>query len=258
MGSATSRLSGTGLKHCTLWKADRSPACRAVMMALDSMNLSITEVDINMDKGEHRTQEMINLNPLQTLPVFKDRELVICDSHAICTYLAGRYCDSGRLLPQDPGGRSIVDQHLHYNSSIIYPRFKAAAYPIIYESCNFVMPQQIADIDGTYSDLECMLYKRTWFGGSWATLSDIVFASTVSTLNVMVPIDKEKYPRLSSWLYRISDELYFVTANRKGLCEFSRRIDCSSVFDDTEFKCPRSSLARRGQQLKESNLEETR
>lgn len=46
-------------RHCTLWKADRSPACRAVMMALDALDLNITEVDVNMDKGEHRSPEMI-------------------------------------------------------------------------------------------------------------------------------------------------------------------------------------------------------
>lgn len=46
-------------RNVTLWKTDRSPACRAVMMALDAMNLSINEVDVNMDRGEHRTPEMM-------------------------------------------------------------------------------------------------------------------------------------------------------------------------------------------------------
>lgn len=29
------------------------------MMALDALDLNITEVDVNMDKGEHRSPEMI-------------------------------------------------------------------------------------------------------------------------------------------------------------------------------------------------------
>lgn len=224
MGLSASKKLSSGLKHCTLWKADRSPACRAVMMSLDAMNLSVTEVDINIDKEEHKTPQMLSLNPLQTLPVFKDRELVLCDSHAICTYLAGRYCDSGRLLPKDPGGRSIVDQHMHYNSGILYPRFRAAAYPILYGNCKYLNAQQIMDIECTYYDLECMLVGKCWFGGSWATLSDIIFASSVSTLNILVPVDKYKFPRLSGWLYRVSEELFYVTANKKGLCEFTKRI----------------------------------
>lgn len=34
------------------------------MMALDSMNLSITEVDVNMDKGEHRGPEIAAVSSL--------------------------------------------------------------------------------------------------------------------------------------------------------------------------------------------------
>lgn len=58
------------------------------------------------------------------------------------------------------------------------------------------MPHQIIEIEAAYTDLEKMLMARTWFGGSWATLSDIVFASTVSTLNIMVPIDRAKWVKL--------------------------------------------------------------
>ncbi|KAM3959419.1 LOW QUALITY PROTEIN: glutathione S-transferase 1-like [Aphomia sociella] len=191
MGAGRSKTAITNsLKTCTLWKADRSPACRAVMMTLGAMNLSITEVDINMDKAEHRTPEMIVLNPLQTLPVFRDRELVLCDSQAINTYLASRYNDCGRLLPTDPGG-ALVDQLLHFNSGVLYPRYHCAANAILYHNCNYVMPQQIYDIECAYRDLENMLVGRT-FGGSWPTLADISIAATVSTLDILVPIDKLK------------------------------------------------------------------
>ncbi|KAJ0174368.1 hypothetical protein K1T71_010514 [Dendrolimus kikuchii] len=246
MGTTGSKtVAASSLKHCTLWKADRSPASRAVMMALDSLSLSITEVDLNLDKGEHRAPEIIMMNPLQTLPILKDRELVLHDSHAINAYLATRYCNSGRLLPKDPGGRALIDQLLHYNSSILYPRFRAASNPILYENCNFVMPQQVSDIERSYADLENMLSGRNWFGGCWPTLADISLGATVSTLNILVPVDKLRFPRISSWLYRLSEEVFYITANKKGLQEFSRRIDRGCITDDKEFKCPRSSVRRR-------------
>lgn len=49
-------------RHCTLWKADRSPACRSVMMALDAMDISLTEVDLNMDKAEHTVSDIAAVN----------------------------------------------------------------------------------------------------------------------------------------------------------------------------------------------------
>ncbi|XP_072942790.1 glutathione S-transferase 1-like isoform X2 [Epargyreus clarus] len=216
------------------------------MMALDAMNISVTEVDLDIDKAEHRAAEIAVMNPLQTLPIFKDRELVLCDSHAISTYLASRYCCMDNILPRDPGGRALVDQLMFYNGGVLHPRYCAAAYPILYENCRFVMPQQLCDIESAYMDLESMLCGRTWFGGSWITLADVALTATVSTMNVLVPIDKKRYPRLSTWLFRMSDEMFYVTANKKGLEEFTKRIDCGRVYDQGEFKrCPRSSCTRR-------------
>lgn len=55
------------------------------------------------------------------------------------------------------------------------------------------MPQQVSDIECSYNDLEGMLGGHTWYGGAWPSLSDITIAATVSTLNVMVPIDSTRY-----------------------------------------------------------------
>lgn len=66
-------------------------------------------------------------------------------------------------------------------------------YPILYDDCRHVMPQQVSDIECSYNDLESMLGAHTWFGGAWPTLSDITIAATVSTLNVMVPINSTRY-----------------------------------------------------------------
>lgn len=55
------------------------------------------------------------------------------------------------------------------------------------------MPQQVSDIECSYSDLENMLGGHQWFGGAWPTLSDVTIVATVSTLNIMVPIDSTRY-----------------------------------------------------------------
>lgn len=55
------------------------------------------------------------------------------------------------------------------------------------------MPQQVSDIECSYNEMEIMLGEHTWFGGTWPTLSDITLVATVSTLNVMVPIDATRY-----------------------------------------------------------------
>ncbi|CAK1550265.1 unnamed protein product [Leptosia nina] len=223
MGKVGSKPMAT-LKHCTLWKADRSPSCRAVMMGLDAMNISITEVDVDIDKAEHRAQDIVAMNPFQTLPIFKDRELILTDSHSINTYLAARYHNCNKLLPRDPGGRAVVDQLLLYNCGVLQPRYRAAADPILYENCRFVLPDQIYEIESSYSDLDGILSGRPWLTGSLMTLADISIAATVSTMNILVPVDKKKFPNLIRWMYTMSEESFYSTANDKGLEEFARRI----------------------------------
>nr|XP_032520109.1 glutathione S-transferase 1-like isoform X2 [Danaus plexippus plexippus] len=216
------------------------------MMALDAMNISLTEVDVNMDKAEHRESELTTMNPKQSLPILKDRNLILCDSHAINTYIASRYCRSDYTLPEDPAGRAIVDQLLHFNSGVLQPNYRAACHPIFYENCQFVAPQFVNEIEHSYQDLENMLVGRAWFSGSRYTLGDIAIASTVSTLNVVVPIDEKRFPLLSGWLFKMSEQPFYITANKKGLQEFWKRIDSGNDADNSEVKkMQRTSLTRR-------------
>ncbi|XP_063366785.1 glutathione S-transferase 1-like [Cydia amplana] len=248
MGGSSSRPLTTSLKHCTLWKADRSPACRAVLMALDAMNIDVHEVDVNMDKEEHKSPEILSMNPLQTLPILKDRDLIISDSQAITTYLASRYCTemSKFLLPPGPSSRALVDQFLHFNSSVLYPQYKAASNPILHGTLRIVDEKTNDEIQCAYADMERMLAKRAWFSsGNWPSLGDISLAATVSTLDVLVPIDVSNFPKLSCWLHRMAEEKFFCTANKKGLSEFKRRIECGNCFNHNESKYPRNSEDRR-------------
>ncbi|XP_026320643.1 glutathione S-transferase 1-like [Hyposmocoma kahamanoa] len=251
--SSSKKAAGIVLKNCTVWKADRSPACRSVLMALDALNLSIKEVDVNMDRDEHKAPDMIAMNSLQTLPILKDHRSVITDSHAIMTYLASRYgyprFRRGYLLPRDPGDRARIEQLMHYNSGVLQPKYRVAAYPILYNDCRHVMPQQVSDIECSYNEMEIMLGEHTWFGGTWPTLSDITLVATVSTLNIMVPIDATRFPRLSRWFQLMSKESYYLTGNAKGLKEFSDRIDRTEQSEEggkiVDIKFPRLSSKRR-------------
>lgn len=45
-------------------------------MALDAMNISVTEVDVDMDKGEHKSKEMIAVSLLLN----RNYDLINCNS----------------------------------------------------------------------------------------------------------------------------------------------------------------------------------
>lgn len=52
-----------------------------------------------------------------------DDDVVICDSHVIMSYLVGKYRPDDSLYPSDPIQRALVDERLHFDSSVLFPLF---------------------------------------------------------------------------------------------------------------------------------------
>ncbi|KAJ2947172.1 hypothetical protein O0L34_g16530 [Tuta absoluta] len=103
---------------------DYSPPARACMMACDIFNVPVEMVDINITAQKHKTPEFLKLNPLHTVPVFKDEDLVIQDSHAILMYLSDVYAADDCWYPRDLKWRALVNQKLFFDTSFTSPIVK--------------------------------------------------------------------------------------------------------------------------------------
>lgn len=64
-------------------------------------------------------------NPLHTVPTLEDGDFYLFDSHAINSYLVSKYGKTDSLYPKDLQKRAIVDQRLHFDSGILFPRMGA-------------------------------------------------------------------------------------------------------------------------------------
>lgn len=63
------------------------------------------------------------INPKHTVPVFVDDDgFTICDSHVIMSYLVSKYGQDKSLYPTDLKKRAIVDERLHFDSSVLFVR----------------------------------------------------------------------------------------------------------------------------------------
>lgn len=62
------------------------------------------------------------MNPQHTIPTLADEDFIIWDSHAIAGYLVGKYSSDDSLYPKEPKKRALVDQRLHFDSGILFPR----------------------------------------------------------------------------------------------------------------------------------------
>lgn len=65
------------------------------------------------------------MNPQHTVPTLDDDGFYIWDSHAISAYLIGKYAKDDSLYPKDLQKRAVIDQRLHFDSGILFPRLGA-------------------------------------------------------------------------------------------------------------------------------------
>lgn len=65
------------------------------------------------------------MNSQHTVPTLQDGDFSVWDSHAINAYLVTKYGKNDSLYPKDPEKRAVVDQRLHFDSSVLFPRLAA-------------------------------------------------------------------------------------------------------------------------------------
>ena len=90
-------------------------------VTLEELGLPYTVHVVDLSQGEQRTEAYRRLNPNGRIPTIVDRDagdFAVFESGAILMYLAEK---TGRLMPTDPQGRSLVVQWLMFQMGGIGP-----------------------------------------------------------------------------------------------------------------------------------------
>lgn len=98
-----------------------SPPSRAVLMVAKHIGLELEHKLVKISVGEHLQEAFAKINPQHTLPTVVDGDFTIWDSHAVSTYLIGKYAKNDSLYPKDLKVRSKIDQRLHFEGSVLFP-----------------------------------------------------------------------------------------------------------------------------------------
>jgi glutathione S-transferase len=96
------------------WGSGSGPAWR-VLIALKEKQLEFEARLIEFSKKEHKSEEVLALNPRGQVPTFKDGDVVVNESLAAIIYLEETYANQGTpLLPplDKPDARALVWQRV--------------------------------------------------------------------------------------------------------------------------------------------------
>ena len=92
----------------TIYDYPGCPFGRKVRIVLAEKELSFDSVQVDLAKGQQRSDEFRRLNPFGKVPVLVDESSVVYESTIINEYLNDEYPHEPELLPEDSGERARI------------------------------------------------------------------------------------------------------------------------------------------------------
>ncbi|KAL4721067.1 hypothetical protein ACJJTC_012424 [Scirpophaga incertulas] len=207
----------------TLYKLDASPPVRAVYMTLEALGIENVQMqDVNLFTKDQLQEAYLNLNPQHTMQHYNKTHYLFV-SHAIAAYLVNKYAPGHSLYPVDPKKRAIIDQRLHFDSGILFPALRGTVGPVFFGGEKQFRPDNLEKLKSGYDFLERFL-TEPWLAGSEFTLADICCVATVSSMNVVLPINGNEHRKLYAWFKRCSTQEIVKKRNQPGIDVFSEAL----------------------------------
>jgi GST-like protein len=182
-----------------------TPNGHKISIALEELALPYTVHPVNLLGGEQKQPDFIAMNPNGRIPVLVDRDaggFVIFESGAILIYLAEK---TGRLMPADPQGRSLVMQWLMFQMSAIGPMMGQANVFFRYfpEKIEPAIKRYQNETRRLFEVLERRLGEASWLAGDYS-IADIATWAWVRGHDWSgVPIDG--LPHLQKWMAAMAE-----------------------------------------------------
>ena len=184
-----------------------------VSVTLEELGLPYTVHPIDIGKGEQKRPEYLEINPNGRIPAIVDRDegdFAIFESGAIMLYLAEK---TGRLMPTDRKGRSLVTQWLMFQMSEVGPMQGQANVFLRYfpEKYQPAIDRYQNETRRLYTVLEARLARSEYLAGDYG-IADIANWAWVRR-HAWAGVSIDGLPHLQRWLAAVEQR----PAARKGV-----------------------------------------
>jgi glutathione S-transferase len=154
---------------------------------------------VDLMKGEHKSPEMLALNPMGKVPILVDDQTVVTEGAAIALYLADRYAP-GSLAPLlDDPVRGAYLRWTFFAPSVVEPgaMAKASGWTFKVSSAGF----------GAYEDMLTAIIHAIgagpWLLGERFTMADVVFGGTLRYMLQFKMIEPQ--PAFTAYVQRLNE-----------------------------------------------------
>ena len=186
-----------------------------VELFLSLLGLRYEAVDVDLGRGAHKTAEFLARNPFGQVPVIDDGDVTLADSNAILVYLARRYDDSGRWLPDEPVAAAQVQRWLSVAAGELASGPAAARLAAVF-GVKLDQDKAKALAAQLYAILDRHLAERQFLVGGQPTIADVALYSYTAHANEG-GVSLEPCAHVRAWLNRIEALPGFVAMQRAAV-----------------------------------------
>lgn len=200
-----------------LWWGSGSPYSWRALLALEYKRLPYVSHLLQFSKQEHRSPEMLKMNPRGRVPVLKDGDYVCFESLAILRYLERKYPEVplfGTTAEQEGTITRVICEYMSYAEDHI----SKLIYAILFQGVEGHMEDMERALNFVIAEaraLENRLSSSSWLVGETFCAADIVvFPGIQQLLRVMerreaqdlrgrlLPLDAN-FPAIAAWIKRV-------------------------------------------------------
>ncbi len=188
-----------------LWGRLSSNNVQKVVWTLEEIGVPYTQIDAGGRFGGLDDPSFRAMNPNAKVPVLRDGDTVIWESHAIVRYLAAAY-SAGFLWPKMPGERAIADQWTDWTATTFQPAWIDVFWLFVRTPAPQHDKQAIANaLTRAHAAFVLMNQRLTaapFLGGDTFSYADIVAGVSMYRWMTM-EIERPALPALGAWHARL-------------------------------------------------------
>jgi len=181
-------------------------------MCAEAIGLDYQSVDVDLSRGEQRSDEYLAINPFGKVPAIDDDGFYLFESNAIMKYLCCK--SNSRLYPQSCEGQAIVDQWCDFAGSLLGPAYGRVVFN------RLLAPRTGAPVDersladglrfiGRYLPVvDARLAAHDYLAGPSITIADLAVFATLEPSEAC-GIELSDHAALYKWRERLRAETFY-------------------------------------------------
>jgi glutathione S-transferase len=195
----------------TLWGRLSSANVQKAVWALEELELPYAHIPVGGPYKGNDTPDFLAMNPNGLVPVLRDRDLTLWESHAIVRYLAAEY-GSGLLFPLEARARALADQWTDWTATSFQPAWISLFWLAVRtpkaQQDSAAIGKALAGTVRCFAMMERRLGEAPYLGGAELSYADIVAGAAMYRWSTM-DIARPALPNVEAWHERLLDRAAF-------------------------------------------------